>query len=74
MQKISNKMGGVPSQALRNAERIRKTPLTLQEACKFGDLRAVQRYLSETEAAVQYFLSEYSNCNLHNSTVRLLLK
>ncbi|CAK9105040.1 unnamed protein product [Durusdinium trenchii] len=51
MQKISNKMGGVPSQALRNAERIRKTPLTLQEACKFGDLRAVQRYLSETEAA-----------------------
>lgn len=49
MQKISNKMGGVPAQALRNAERVRKTPLTLQEACKFGDLRAVQRYLTETE-------------------------
>jgi len=76
----------VPAQALRNAERVRKTPqgdpaksrgslvrnacngphfsmlwcwmrfqlsppqysrLTLQEACKFGDLRAVQRYLTE---------------------------
>ncbi|CAJ1379128.1 unnamed protein product [Effrenium voratum] len=49
MQKVSSKMGGVPQQAQRNADRVRKTPLTLQEACKFGDLRAVQRYLTETE-------------------------
>jgi len=49
MANISHKMGGVPQEAKRNLEKIRKTPITLQEACKFGDLRALQRYLSETD-------------------------
>merc|ERR1719342_1726565 len=50
MMKVSRRMGGVPREAKLKAEKIRKQPLTLQEACKFGDLKALQRYLSETEA------------------------
>lgn len=50
MMKVTRRMGGVPREAKARAERERRTPLTLQEACKFGDLRSLQRYLSETEA------------------------
>jgi len=50
MQKISAKMGGVPEQAKPHLESLRKTPLTLQEACKFGDLDAVKNYLTETDS------------------------
>jgi len=49
MMKVSRRMGGVPREAKLKAEKLRKTPLTLQEACKNGDLRALQRYLAETE-------------------------
>lgn len=49
MAKVSKNMGGVPQQAARQLDKIRKTPITLQEACKHGDLRALQRYLSETD-------------------------
>eukprot|EP00429_Kryptoperidinium_foliaceum_P071081 CAMPEP_0176058958 /NCGR_PEP_ID=MMETSP0120_2-20121206/29379_1 /TAXON_ID=160619 /ORGANISM="Kryptoperidinium foliaceum, Strain CCMP 1326" /LENGTH=278 /DNA_ID=CAMNT_0017392491 /DNA_START=59 /DNA_END=895 /DNA_ORIENTATION=- len=49
MMKVSRRMGGVPREAKLKAEKLRKRPLTLQEACKFGDIKAVQRYLSETE-------------------------
>merc|ERR1712060_675354 len=48
MMKVSKKMGGVPRDAKAQLDRIRKTPMTLQEACKFGDIKAVQNYLSET--------------------------
>merc|ERR1740123_1793887 len=51
MMKVSRRMGGVPRDAKMKADKLRKTPLTLQEACKFGDLKALQRYLSETEAS-----------------------
>lgn len=50
MAKISEKMGGVPPEAKNRLDKIRKTPITLQEACKNGDLRALQRYLSETDS------------------------
>lgn len=49
MLKVSRRMGGVPREAKLKAEKLRKQPLTLQEACKFGDIKALQRYLSETE-------------------------
>eukprot|EP00931_Biecheleriopsis_adriatica_P077248 TRINITY_DN50850_c0_g1_i1.p1 TRINITY_DN50850_c0_g1~~TRINITY_DN50850_c0_g1_i1.p1 ORF type:complete len:294 (+),score=73.26 TRINITY_DN50850_c0_g1_i1:33-914(+) len=49
MAKISDKMGGVPQRASRELDKFVKTPITLQEACKFGDLRALQHYLSETD-------------------------
>merc|ERR1719277_2420764 len=54
MMKVSRRMGGVPREAKLKAEKLRKTPLTLQEACKNGDLRALQRYLSETEASPEH--------------------
>lgn len=50
MMKVSRRMGGVLREAKMKSEKLRKQPLTLQEACKFGDIRALQRYLSETES------------------------
>jgi hypothetical protein len=49
MMKVSKKMGGVPREAKIQLDKIRKTPMTLQEACKFGDITQVQKYLAETE-------------------------
>lgn len=49
MMRVSKKMGGVPRECKPTLEKIRKTPLTLQEACKFGDMKQLQQYLSETE-------------------------
>jgi len=51
MMKVSRRMGGVPRDAKLKADKIRKTPITLQEACKFGDIKALQNYLSEAQAA-----------------------
>eukprot|EP00933_Yihiella_yeosuensis_P019629 TRINITY_DN15862_c2_g1_i1.p1 TRINITY_DN15862_c2_g1~~TRINITY_DN15862_c2_g1_i1.p1 ORF type:complete len:164 (-),score=26.14 TRINITY_DN15862_c2_g1_i1:69-536(-) len=49
MSKISDKMGGVPREVRQRLEEIRKTPITLQETCKNGDLKAIEAYLAETE-------------------------
>jgi hypothetical protein len=49
MMKISRKMGGVPREVKASLEKIRKTPITLQEAVKFGDIKQLQVYLAETE-------------------------
>merc|ERR1740139_19778 len=48
LSQVSKRMGGVPKEAKQRADKLRKMPLTLQEACKFGDLKALQRYLDET--------------------------
>jgi len=48
MMKVSKKMGGIPRECKPTLEKIRKTPITLQEACKFGDIKQVQKYLAET--------------------------
>lgn len=48
MMKVSKKMGGIPRECKSALEKIRKTPITLQEACKFGDIRQLQKFLSET--------------------------
>mmetsp|Transcript_20318 Transcript_20318/g.45845 ORF Transcript_20318/g.45845 Transcript_20318/m.45845 type:complete len:293 (+) Transcript_20318:68-946(+) len=50
MMKISRKMGGVPREVKPTLEKIRKTPITLQEAVKFGDIKQLQKYISETES------------------------
>mmetsp|Transcript_15093 Transcript_15093/g.32521 ORF Transcript_15093/g.32521 Transcript_15093/m.32521 type:complete len:276 (+) Transcript_15093:39-866(+) len=49
MCKVSKRMGGVPKDAKAQVDKERKTPMTLQEAAKFGDIRAVQSYISQTE-------------------------
>merc|ERR1711957_498824 len=51
MGKVSRRMGGIPRDAKVKVDKERKTPLTLQEACKFGDIRAVQSFLSQTESS-----------------------
>lgn len=50
MMKVSKKMGGIPRECKPTLEKIRRTPITLQEACKFGDIKQLQKYLSETES------------------------
>jgi len=45
MVKFSQKMGGVPQELHAAMKKIDDTPLTLHEAAKNGDLKAVQEYL-----------------------------
>jgi len=45
MMKFSQKMGGVPQELQATMKKIDDTPLTLHEAAKNGDLKAVQDYL-----------------------------
>lgn len=50
MRNISKRLGGVPKDAKLKFDKERKRPLTLQDACKFGDIKSVEGYLSQTEA------------------------
>merc|ERR1719229_1780700 len=45
MVKFSQKMGGVPQELQSTLKKIDDTPLTLHEAAKNGDLKAVQECL-----------------------------
>jgi len=45
MMKLSRAMGGVPEEARGALEAVQKSPITFQEACKWGDLSSVQAYL-----------------------------
>eukprot|EP00931_Biecheleriopsis_adriatica_P034661 TRINITY_DN1_c0_g1_i1.p1 TRINITY_DN1_c0_g1~~TRINITY_DN1_c0_g1_i1.p1 ORF type:complete len:269 (+),score=79.61 TRINITY_DN1_c0_g1_i1:57-863(+) len=47
MLKISQKMGGVPQDLQPVLKKIDETPLTLHEAAKQGDLKAVQEFLAK---------------------------
>lgn len=47
MIKISQKMGGVPSELQPVLQKIDDTPLTLHEAAKNGDLKSVQEFLNK---------------------------
>merc|ERR1719229_884721 len=47
MLKFSQKMGGLPSELQPVLQKIDETPLTLHEAAKNGDLKAVQDFLSK---------------------------
>lgn len=50
MSYLCKKLGGVPHEAIGRLDTIRKNPLTLQDACKNGDIGALQQYMAETEA------------------------
>merc|ERR1719414_1870368 len=45
MLKFSQKMGGMPQELQATLKKIDESPLTLHEAAKNGDLKAVQEYL-----------------------------
>merc|ERR1712157_583757 len=45
MLKFSQKMGGMPQELQSKMQKIDDAPLTLHEAAKNGDLKAVQEYL-----------------------------
>merc|ERR1719504_601386 len=47
MLKFSRAMGGVPQELQPALKKIDDTPLSLQEAAKNGDLKAVQEYLEK---------------------------
>jgi len=44
MLKVSKKLGGLPQELVPTLKKIDDTPLTLHEAAKNGDLKAVQEY------------------------------
>mmetsp|Transcript_80451 Transcript_80451/g.227879 ORF Transcript_80451/g.227879 Transcript_80451/m.227879 type:complete len:278 (+) Transcript_80451:70-903(+) len=46
MLKLSRAMGGLPEEVKPSLEKIHKSPVTIQEACKMGDKKAVEDYLS----------------------------
>eukprot|EP00441_Pelagodinium_beii_P019736 CAMPEP_0197653592 /NCGR_PEP_ID=MMETSP1338-20131121/36306_1 /TAXON_ID=43686 ORGANISM="Pelagodinium beii, Strain RCC1491" /NCGR_SAMPLE_ID=MMETSP1338 /ASSEMBLY_ACC=CAM_ASM_000754 /LENGTH=267 /DNA_ID=CAMNT_0043228771 /DNA_START=60 /DNA_END=863 /DNA_ORIENTATION=+ len=47
MLKISQKMGGLPQDLQPVLQKIEETPLTLHEAAKNGDLKAVEEFLNK---------------------------
>merc|ERR1719387_2977155 len=47
MLKINQKMGGLPTELQPSLKKIDDTPLTVHEACKNGDLKAVNEYLEK---------------------------
>ena len=53
MLKISQKMGGLPSELNPVLQKIEETPMTLHEAAKRGDLAAVQSFLEKKKTVGQ---------------------
>lgn len=47
MLKFSRKMGGLPSELMPKFKEIEESPMTLHEAAKTGDLKAVQQFLEK---------------------------
>jgi len=52
MMKISRAVGGVPEETRDFLEKVQKSPITFQEACKWGHLQAVKDHLSANGDAV----------------------
>merc|ERR1712187_585174 len=46
MMKMNRAMGGIPEEAKENLVSISKTPVTIHDACKMGDLKTVETFLS----------------------------
>jgi len=51
MLKISRAMGGVPEETRDHLEKVQKSPLTVHEAAKWGDLKAVEDFLAANAGA-----------------------
>lgn len=47
MLKINQKMGGLPQELMPNLKKIEEASLTVHEACKNGDLKALDEYLQK---------------------------
>merc|ERR1719453_2971229 len=47
MLKISQKMGGLPQELNATIKKLEDTPLSIHEAAKMGDLKAVQEYMAK---------------------------
>merc|ERR1712060_624083 len=61
MLKFSQKMGGLPQELNPVLKKIDESPLTLHEAAKNGDLKAVQEFLGKKnglEAIMKYYSDE----------------
>lgn len=50
MLKISQKMGGLPSEMQAALKKIEESPLTFHEACKMGNLKAVQECIEKKQS------------------------
>jgi len=50
MLKISQKMGGVPDELQTALKKLDETALTFHEACKMGDLKAVQQCIEKKQS------------------------
>jgi len=51
MMKMSRAMGGVPEDARTSLDKVQKSPITFQEACKWGALSTVQEYIKANDKA-----------------------
>merc|ERR1712203_224100 len=50
MLKISKKMGGLPAEMQSQLKKLDETALTFHEACKMGDLKAVQECIDKEQS------------------------
>jgi len=50
MMQLSKAVGGVPEETRTYVEKVQSTPITFHEACKRGNMKAVQDYLSANGA------------------------
>uniref|UniRef100_A0A7S4V2U2 Calpain catalytic domain-containing protein n=1 Tax=Alexandrium monilatum TaxID=311494 RepID=A0A7S4V2U2_9DINO len=51
MTRLSKALGGVPGETFGHLHQIQETPVTLHEACKMGDLKAVKDHITAAEKA-----------------------
>mmetsp|Transcript_43880 Transcript_43880/g.121994 ORF Transcript_43880/g.121994 Transcript_43880/m.121994 type:complete len:759 (-) Transcript_43880:115-2391(-) len=51
MQRLSKAVGGVPVEVMASLVHIQEKPVTLHDACKMGDLKAIQEYVAAGEKA-----------------------
>jgi len=56
MTKVSRAVGGIPEETRDILTRIASNPLTIQEACKLGNHKAVEEYLDATKGTTMHDL------------------
>lgn len=49
MRRFSKAMGGLPTTVVSHMTNLQESPVTLHEACKMGDLKAVKEYVAAAE-------------------------
>mmetsp|Transcript_59395 Transcript_59395/g.159040 ORF Transcript_59395/g.159040 Transcript_59395/m.159040 type:complete len:723 (-) Transcript_59395:66-2234(-) len=51
MRRLSKALGGLPGDVLGDLEQLQEKPVTLHEACKMGDVKAIKEYVSAATRA-----------------------